>query len=112
MVKEVNMDTSSTIKRLLGECENIRTENQREGRRREREIRQGFPAIAVLLDERRDRLTGSIRTALQGRAVDAENLQGEMRELNGRIRAELTKAGYPEDYLQPICRCPICRDTG
>ena len=96
MVKEVNMDTSSTIKRLLGECENIRTENQREGQRREREIRQGFPAIAALLDERRDRLTGSIRTALQGRTVDAENLQGEMRELNGRIRAELTKAGYPE----------------
>ena len=93
MVKEVNMDTSSTIKRLLGEYENIRTENQREGQRREREIRQGFPTIAVLLEERRDRLTGSIRTALQGRAVDA-------------------KAGYPEDYLQPIYRCPICRDTG
>ena len=73
MVKEVNMDTSSTIKRLLGEYEKIRTENQREGQRREREIRQGFPAIAALLDERRDRLTGSIRTALQGRAVDAEN---------------------------------------
>ena len=112
MVKEVNMDTSSTITRLLGECENIRTENQREGQRREREIRQGFPAIAVLLDERRDRLTGSIRTALQGRAVDAEILQTGMRELNGKIRAELTKAGYPEDYLQPIYRCPICRDTG
>ena len=44
--------------------------------------------------------------------MDAESLQGEMRELNGRIRAELTKAGYPEDYLQPIYRCPICRDTG
>ena len=112
MVKEVNMDTSSTIKRLLGEYEKIRTENQREGQRREREIRQGFPAIAVLLDERRDRLTGSIRTALQGRAVDAESLQGEMRGLNGRILAELAKAGYPEDYLQPIYRCPICRDTG
>ncbi|MFR5787089.1 MAG: hypothetical protein ACLUHE_08250 [Christensenellales bacterium] len=55
MVKEVNMDTSSTIKRLLGEYENIRTENQREGQRREREIRQGFPTIAVLLEERRDR---------------------------------------------------------
>ena len=97
MVKEVNMDTSSTIKRLLGEYENIRTENQREGQRREREIRQGFPAIAMLLDERRDRLTGSIRAALQRRAVDAESLQGEMRGLNGRIRAELAKAGYPED---------------
>ena len=58
------------------------------------------------------RLTGSIRAALQGRAVDAEVLQTGMRELNGKIRAELTKAGYPEDYLQPIYRCPICRDTG
>lgn len=112
MVKEVNMDTSSTIKRLLGEYEKIRTENQREGQRREREIRQGFPEIEALLEARRDRLTGSIRAALQGRAVDAEVLQTGMRELNGKIRAELTKAGYPEDYLQPIYRCPICRDTG
>ena len=46
MVKEVNMDTSSTIKRLLGEYEKIRMENQREGQRREQEIRQGFPEIA------------------------------------------------------------------
>ena len=106
------MDTSSTIKRLLGEYEKIRTENQREGQRREWEIRQGFPEIEALLEARRDRLTGSIRAALQGRAVDAEVLQTGMRELNGKIRAELTKAGYPEDYLQPIYRCPICRDTG
>ena len=112
MVKEVNMDTSSTIKRLLGEYEKIRTENQREGQRREQEIRQGFPEIEALLEERRDRLTGSIRAALQGRAVDVEILQNGMRELNGKIRAELTKAGYPEDYLQPIYRCPVCRDTG
>ena len=112
MVKEVNMDTSSTIKRLLGEYEKIRTENQREGQRREQEIRQGFPEIEALLEARRDRLTGSIRAALQGRAVDAEVLQTGMRELNGKIRAELTKAGYPEDYLQPIYLCPICRDTG
>lgn len=112
MVKEVNMDTSSTIKRLLGEYEKIRTENQREGQRREQEIRQGFPEIEALLEERRDRLTGSIRAALQGRAVDVEILQTGMRELNGKIRAELTKAGYPEDYLQPIYRCPVCRDTG
>ena len=47
MVKEVNMDTSSTIKRLLGEYEKIRTENQREGQRREREIRQGLSLIHI-----------------------------------------------------------------
>lgn len=63
----------------------------------------------MLLDDGATVCTGSIRAALQGRAVDAENLQGEMRGLNGRIRAELAKAGYPEDYLQPIYRCPICR---
>ena len=69
------MDTSSTIKRLLGEIRE-HPNGEPAGRTAARaEIRQGFPTIAALLDERRDRLTGSIRTALQGRAVDAENLQ-------------------------------------
>ena len=118
MVKEVNMDTSSTIKRLLGECENIRTENQREGQRREREIRQGFPAIAVLLDERRDRLTGSIRTALQGRAVDAEILQGgdarAEREDSRRADESRIPGGLPAAHL-PLPDLPgyrLCRRTG
>ena len=36
----------------------------------------------------------------------------EMTALNASIREELARAGYPRDYLQPVYRCPVCRDTG
>ena len=35
-----------------------------------------------------------------------------MEEINSRIRKELRAAGLPEDYLGPVYRCPMCRDTG
>ena len=31
---------------------------------------------------------------------------------SGALRRELAAGGLPEDSLQPVCRCPLCRDTG
>ena len=44
---------------------------------------------AALLDERRDRLTGSIRAALQRRAVDAESLPAGGLGISCRVNGEL-----------------------
>lgn len=35
-----------------------------------------------------------------------------MGEINRELRRELRACGLPEDYLQPVYRCPLCRDTG
>lgn len=39
-------------------------------------------------------------------------MQREMERLNASLRRELMACGLPEDYLQPVYRCPLCRDTG
>ena len=33
-------------------------------------------------------------------------------ELQDQLRAELVRAGFPDDYLDDSHMCPICRDTG
>jgi len=35
-----------------------------------------------------------------------------MERMNADIRRELVKSGLSADYLQPVYRCPLCKDTG
>ena len=106
------MDTSSTIRRLLGEYEQVRVNNQREGRRREEEVRGQSADAARLLDERRELLMRAMRQALAGRGIDTQALTAQIEQVNQDIRDALEHAGFEQDYLQPIYRCPACRDTG
>ena len=64
------------------------------------------------MTERREELVyGTLRDILHGNA-DTEGLPEKMEKLSAEIRRELKSAGLPEDYLAPIWRCPVCRDTG
>jgi len=100
---------------LLRELENeygqIRAENERiEAERRER-IRKEFPEIRALTERREELVYGTLRDILHGRAA-TESLPEKMEQLSGEIRLALKAAGLPEDYLAPIWRCHVCRDTG
>lgn len=106
------MDTASTILRLLGEYEQVRLDNQREGQRRELEAREKSAEVAKLLDARRALLTRSMREAFSGRRIDTQELQTQVEQMNRDVREALERAGFVPDYLQPIYRCPSCRDTG
>ncbi len=106
------MDTSSTIRRLLGEYEQVRVNNQREGHRREEEVRGQSADAARLLDERRELLMRAMRQALGGHRIDTQALTAQIEQVNQDIRDALEHAGFTQDYLQPIYRCPACRDTG
>lgn len=106
------MDTASTILRLLGEYEQVRLDNQREGQRRELEAREKSVEVARLLDARRALLTRSMREAFSGRRIDTQELQTQVEQMNRDVREALERAGFVPDYLQPIYRCPSCRDTG
>lgn len=106
------MDTSSTIKRLLGEYEQMRANNRREERMREQKARDKSTEIARLLGERRELLTRSMRQAFAGKGTDTQMLTGQIEMMNRDIREALEREGFPQDYLQPIYRCPVCRDTG
>lgn len=56
--------------------------------------------IALIADR-----SGDIKPKLK--ELELENLS-----LQDRLKQELVRAGYPEDYLDPIYSCKKCRDTG
>ena len=100
---------------LLNELENeyelIRAENERtEAARRER-IRTEQPEIHALAQERQELVYGTLRAILNGNA-ETEKIPEKMAKLSEEIRERLTAAGFPADYLAPVYRCAVCRDTG
>lgn len=89
----------------------IRAENERMEAERKERIRKEFPEIRDLTERREELVYGTLRDILHGNA-DTEGLPEKMEKLSAEIRRELKSAGLPEDYLAPIWRCPVCRDTG
>ena len=83
---------------------------QEEADRRER-IRREFPDISRMMAERENLIFGTIHRMLDGNA-DTDRLEERMKAANDEIAAALKANGLPEDYLEPVYRCAICRDTG
>lgn len=105
----------TVIREALSEMENQRARNLRTEQERREEAREKSAEIAALLDERQTLLFSGMRGAFSapGDAKRiAETMRLRMEELNVRLRAALAANGFPADYLQPVFRCALCRDTG
>lgn len=90
--------------------EQQRQNEETEGKRRE-EIRKGYPEIQRLVLRRESLIQSAVQGILRGES-SPEALPESMEVLSGEIRSALQAAGFPEDYLAPVYRCPSCRDTG
>ena len=99
------------LNELEAEYEQIRYANEQEEARRREKIRLENPEIDALVHEREELIFGTLRDILNGEAR-TEDLPERMEKLSAEIRARLEDAGYPADYLAPVYRCPICKDTG
>ena len=99
----------------LSDLEAQRAQNLMEEKRRKTEAAQKSPAVAELLAKRQHLFTAGIRSAFSApkdaKAI-SENMQREVETINASLREELVKAGFAEDFLQPVVRCALCRDTG
>ena len=96
---------------LLNEYEQRRQGNQAEEQRRRQEAVSRCRGLEQLLNERQEIIFSGIRGILSSQA-QAEALPEKMEALNRRIAALLEENGYPADWLEPVYRCPICKDTG
>lgn len=101
---------------LLNELENeyaqLRAENERTEEMRKEKIRMEQPHIYELTKERENIVFGTLRNIVNRTAAKADDLPERMKKLNEQIRTQLTENGYSADYLAPVYRCPICKDTG
>lgn len=94
---------------VLAEYEARRLENEREEAQRQAEIEEKHPDLATLLHQRHQLILQSVRSGLMGCPEEPEE---KMAAYNKKIAAALVRAGYPENYLEPIYQCEKCRDTG
>lgn len=79
------------------------------------EVSAKLPRLGQLMAKRHALVMGTIRQGLlnPGRDQNAQqNLPSLMADMNRQIKEQLISGGYPEDYLQPIYTCPVCKDEG
>lgn len=99
----------------LSDLEAQRAQNLAVEKERRAEASQRSAAVAALLERRKQLFFTGMRSAFaspgQARAI-SENMQREVEQINAQLRVELEACGLPKDYLQPVSRCPLCRDTG
>ena len=100
------------LARARARLEEIRAENRREENRRRAEIAAEIPEIGDIEIALRRHMTELVGLALGEKGRGAEELEEENLALQAKRAALLRAHGYREDYLAPICTCPLCRDTG
>lgn len=67
---------------------------------------------------RRMLLDGDVASSASEKNATGKNsrvlcqLRQTIDQLSGRRASLLQEAGFPADYLEPVYRCPDCRDTG
>ena len=99
------------LNELETEYEQIRATNERTEFARREKIRKEQPEVYALIQERQELMYGALRAILNKNA-DTGRVSERMSELTDMIRGKLAAAGFPPDYLAPVYRCPLCKDTG
>jgi DNA replication protein DnaC len=100
------------LARARARQEEIRSANRAEETARQEEIARLYPEIRQIGLALRGHMHELVGLALGRPGRPAEELERENLDLQAKRRELLRKAGYPEDYLDPIYSCPLCRDTG
>lgn len=98
------------LSQVMQELADRREHNEREEERRRAHALQICPEIGRVMDERRQAVLKSVYSAF---SIPAEpDLPQKVEVWNARIRQLLIENGLPEDYLDPVCACSLCEDTG
>ena len=102
---------NTILQELHAEYEQRQQQNQREEAFRRMQAEAACPEIGQVLDARQNLIFGTLRGILDGKA-SAEDIPQKMDVLNKRLSSLLRQHGFAETYLDPVCQCPVCGDTG
>ena len=109
------LSRENVTREALSALEAQRARNLAEERNRRTEASEKCGEIKALLEKRQQLFFAGMRGAFASPAKAQEisgQMQTQMEAINGQLRAALVRAGFDGDYLQPIYRCSVCRDTG
>lgn len=104
-----------SINKILYDYEQTRLANRREELRRREQIYREIPRIEELDTDSGSSYIQAVRERIKGKDTSLD-LNQSTRKANRSNTAEkkrlLVEAGYPENYLDPIFTCELCKDTG
>lgn len=95
---------------LSAEYRRRREADEAEETRRREEIRARAPQVQSAIDSRQALVEEFCRRALSDPGFRPR--EEDLRAASARVRAALAEAGYPQDWLEPVCVCPLCQDSG
>lgn len=104
-----------SINKILYDYEQTRLANRREELRRKAEIYKQIPKIEELDTDSGSSYIHALRERISGKDtnLDISKAASQTNRSNtAKKRQLLVEAGYPENYLDPIFTCPLCKDTG
>lgn len=102
-----------SIEDILHDYEKIRQNNFRVLQERKNEIYNLIPRIKEIDEESSVSYIKAARLKLNNQSdVEVASIKEKNRKLTKEKKELLLKHNYPEDYLEPIYNCPICKDTG
>lgn len=103
------------LRPILDGLDRLRSQREAEAAARLRKIYETLPEVADIDYRLQSGMLEVARHAFQS-GTDATVPLAKLREENLALQKEraeaLVRAGYPADYTEPNCDCPLCRDTG
>ncbi|MCR4655688.1 MAG: ATP-binding protein [Lachnospiraceae bacterium] len=97
---------------LMRRYDETRLKNEKLRRLRIKEVNEKLPEYKELSDEASAVSFSSGLRALNGEENALSGLNEKIREITLKKKELLLRAGFPEDYLEPVYSCPECKDTG
>lgn len=105
------MNRNEILLQLQQEYADRRSAHHLEEQARRQTAEAMIPGMRETLAAREQLIYDGLRDILNGKAR-ADDIPKHMDVLNREVVRLLKKAGRPADWLEPICTCPLCRDTG
>ncbi len=103
--------TNSQYEQLMNYYYQQQMKSKHELEEKTKQVRQNIPEY-IQLEKQIYQLSVDYAKARLSHTQIAQNLQEQIHSITGQKEKLLRDHGYPPDYLQPVYRCPDCKDTG
>lgn len=104
--------TNSQYQDIFKNYEEIQRQNREISNHRHDEIYEKIPEYEELTKQISRISLECGKSSISGNPNAIVQLRKSIAELVSKKKQLLTENGYPEDYLEPIYTCPLCKDTG
>lgn len=104
--------TNSQYQSIIRDYDHIRDNHRFALETRREQVRKVVPDYFVLEEAIGSLSVSAVRAMLEDGEDTRDGFRTRLSDIKYRQRQLLANAGFPEDYLDPVYDCPLCRDTG